>query len=81
MSSVQTVHYHEAIDFDRPGKSLYELAFHYDGEWGNTLVPLAVINGERGPGPGVAVFGGTHGDEYEGQVAAWRVLLVPQEDV
>ena len=74
MLDVRTVHYHGSIDFDRPGKSLYEVAFHYDGEWGNALVPLAVINGEAGPGPGVAVFGGTHGDEYEGQVAVWRLM-------
>lgn len=74
MNTVQTVHYHETIDFERPGKSLYELAFHFDGEWGNALVPLAVINGALGPGPGVAIFGGTHGDEYEGQVAAWRLM-------
>lgn len=71
---VQTVHYHEQIDFDRPGKALYELAFHYDGEWGNALVPMAVINGAAGPGPGVVAFGGTHGDEYEGQVAVWRLM-------
>jgi predicted deacylase len=74
MSDVQTVHYHEQIDFERPGKALYELAFHYDGEWGNALVPLAVINGAAGPGPCVAAFGGTHGDEYEGQVAVWRLM-------
>jgi predicted deacylase len=74
MLQVQTVHYHESIDFDRPGKSLYELAFHYDGEWGNAMVPLAVINGAAGPGPCVAAFGGTHGDEYEGQVAVWRLM-------
>jgi len=74
MLDVRTVHYHGSIDFDRPGKSLYEVAFHYDGEWGNALVPLVVINGEAGPGPGVAVFGGTHGDEYEGQVAVWRLM-------
>lgn len=73
-SDVQTIHYHEQLDFERPGKSLYELAFHYDGEWGNALVPLAVINGEAGPGPCVAAFGGTHGDEYEGQVAVWRLM-------
>lgn len=73
-ATVQTVHYHEQIDFERPGKTLYEVAFHYDGEWGNALVPLAVINGTAGPGRGVVAFGGTHGDEYEGQVAVWRLM-------
>ncbi|GAB4426786.1 MAG: N(2)-acetyl-L-2,4-diaminobutanoate deacetylase DoeB [Chloroflexi bacterium OHK40] len=74
MLSVQTVHYHDSIDFNRPGKHLYELAFHYDGEWGNALVPMAVINGQAGPGPGLVAFGGTHGDEYEGQLAVWRLM-------
>ena len=71
---VQTVHYHEQVDFARPGKALYELAFHYDGEWGNAMVPMAVLNGAAGPGPGVVAFGGTPGDEYEGQVAVWRLM-------
>ena len=68
------VHDHSAIDFDRPGKSMYEVAFHYDGTWGNALVPLNVINGTAGPGKGVVCFGGTHGNEYEGQVAVWRLM-------
>lgn len=74
MFGARTVHDVADIDFDRPGKTLYEVAFHYDGEWGNALVPLAVINGTAGSGRGVAAFGGTHGDEYEGQVAVWRLM-------
>jgi predicted deacylase len=84
------------IDFDRPGKHHYQVAFHLDSAWGYSLVPLTVINGLRpaGPGgapPGVAVFGGTHGNEWEGQVAVkrlcrdlepealcGRVILIPQ---
>jgi hypothetical protein len=54
MTHVTTVHNHNQIDFDRPGKQLYEVAFHYHGTWGNALVPLAVINGTAGPGRGVA---------------------------
>lgn len=74
MHAVHTIHYHEQIDFERPGKALYEVAFHYDGDWGNALVPLAVINGAAGPGHSVVAIGGTHGDEYEGQVAVWRLM-------
>jgi predicted deacylase len=74
MTAAQVVHDVAAIDFEKPGTSLYEVAFHYDGEWGNALVPLAVINGTAGSGRGVAAFGGTHGDEYEGQVAVWRLM-------
>src|SRR5690242_210413 len=83
------------IDFDRPGKHHYQVAFHLDSSWGYSLVPLTVNNGLRtGDSPsaaGVAVFGGTHGNEWEGQVAVkrlcrdldandlmGRVILVPQ---
>ncbi len=80
------------IDFERPGKHHYQVAFHLDGTWGYSLVPLTVINGARGSNStGVLCFGGTHGNEYEGQIAikrlcldldperiAGRVILVPQ---
>lgn len=71
--SVRTIHDFAALDFSLPGAAQYEVAFHHDGTWGNVLVPLTVINGERGPGKTVACFGGTHGNEYEGQVAVWRL--------
>ncbi|MFN7923037.1 MAG: succinylglutamate desuccinylase/aspartoacylase family protein [Bryobacteraceae bacterium] len=80
------------IDFSRPGKHHYQVAFHLDGTWGYSVVPLTVINGLRGPNQnGVIVFGGTHGNEYEGQIAvkrlcneldpeqiSGRVILMPQ---
>ena len=82
-----------AIDFTRPGAHHYQAAFHLDGSWGYSLVPITVINGSRrgSDTPGVAVFGGTHGNEYEGQIAvkrlcrdldpdemSGRVILMPQ---
>jgi predicted deacylase len=83
-----------AIDFTRPGKQHYKAAFHLDGSWGFSLVPITVINGRRATSrapTGVAVFGGTHGNEYEGQIAvkrlchdldpdemSGRVILMPQ---
>ena len=86
------VHDRSSIDFDEPGVHHYQVAFHLDGAWGYSLVPLTVINGLRGPNPnGVICFGGTHGNEYEGQIAvkrlcseldpekmSGRVVLVPQ---
>jgi predicted deacylase len=81
------------IDFAEPGKHHYRAAFHLDGSWGFSLVPFTVINGLRSAAdaPGVAVFGGTHGNEYEGQIAVkrlcrdieaadvrGRVILMPQ---
>jgi predicted deacylase len=88
------VHDADQIDFDRPGKYHYQIAFHLDSAWGYSLVPLTVLNGLR-PDPskaaGIAVFGGTHGNEHEGQIAVkrlcceldeneigGRILLIPQ---
>jgi predicted deacylase len=82
----------DGIDFTSPGKRHYQVAFHLDGAWGYSLVPLTVIVGNRGPNPnGIVCFGGTHGNEYEGQIAVKRlcadldpeslagtVLLMPQ---
>ncbi len=80
-----------AVDFDTPGKRHYQLGFHLDSAWGYSLVPLTVVRGAAGDAPGVAVIGGTHGNEYEGQVAVKRlcadlepaamsglVVLIPQ---
>lgn len=86
------VHDIAAIDFDKAGKHHYQVAFHLDGTWGYSLLPLTVINGARSARtPGVVCFGGTHGNEYEGQIAvkrlcadlnpdeiAGRVVLIPQ---
>lgn len=63
-----------SIDFDSPGKRHYQVAFHLDGAWGYSLVPLTVVVGKRGANPnGIACFGGTHGNEYEGQIAVQRL--------
>jgi len=86
------VHNPESIDFAKPGKHHYQVAFHLDGTWGYSLLPLTVINGLRGASAeNVICFGGTHGNEYEGQIAvkrlcadldagalAGRVVLIPQ---
>lgn len=87
------VHRPEQIDFDTPGKRHYQVAFHHDSSWGYSLVPVTVIRGAgtTAEPPGIAVFGGTHGNEWEGQVAVKRlccdldpavirglVILIPQ---
>ena len=86
------IHDASSIDFDRPGKQDYQVAFHLDGAWGYSLLPLTVINGMRGVNPnGILCFGGTHGNEYEGQISikrlcrdldpeqmSGRVVLIPQ---
>lgn len=69
------------IDFDSPGKRHYQIAFHQDGTWAYSLVPLTVVVGARGGNAnGILCFGGTHGNEYEGQIAVKRLCasLDPQ---
>ena len=71
---ITVVHDPSQIQFDKPGKHHYQVAFHLDGTWGYSLVPLTVINGLRGANEnGVICFGGTHGNEYEGQIAVRRL--------
>lgn len=71
----EIIYDYQQIDFEKPGKAIYEVAFHYDGTWGYALVPLCVINATAGPRQkNVACFGGTHGNEYEGQVSVWRLM-------
>ena len=94
--TLATIYDPAEIPFDRPGKYHCQVAFHLDSSWGCSLIPLTVINGLRASAkgatsPGVAVFGGTHGNEWEGQVAAKRlacdlnpaelcgqIILIPQ---
>jgi predicted deacylase len=77
------VHDFRQIDFESPGKRHYQVAFHLDGSWGYSLVPLTVIRGRReaaARASGVAVFGGTHGNEWEGQIAVNRLCRDIQAD-
>ena len=68
------------VDFDTPGKRHYQLAFHLDSAWGYSLVPLTVVRGAAGEGTGAAVIGGTHGNEYEGQIAVKRLCQSLEAD-
>ena len=63
------------IDLAAPGKQVGRLQLpriSNTGGWASSFIPIAsVANGE---GPSVLVLGGNHGDEYEGQVAALRLI-------
>ena len=79
---VCVVYNHSEIDFAKPGKHHYQVAFHLDSNWGYSLVPLTVINGLKGAAvKNVVAIGGTHGNEYEGQVGVKRLCrdLAPEE--
>lgn len=77
----ELIHQFDGLDFDTPGKRHYRVAFHVDSGWGYSLVPLTVIRGTglpsavQTPLPGIAIFGGTHGNEWEGQIAVKRLCL------
>src|SRR3954469_6583288 len=62
------------LDFDKPGKQLGYLRVPQSrdgGAWSTIEIPIAVINGSKGPA--VLFTGGVHGDEYEGQIAGSRL--------
>ncbi len=63
------------IDLAAPGKQIGRLQYpkiSNTGGWAYSFVPIATI--ANGEGPTVLVSGGNHGDEYEGQVAALRLV-------
>jgi N-alpha-acetyl-L-2,4-diaminobutyrate deacetylase len=65
---------HCTIDLDGPGKQVGRLEVPRSTNtsgWSHQFVPIVSICG--GNGPTAVVFGGVHGDEPEGQVAALRL--------
>ncbi len=63
------------IDLNAPGKQIGRLRYpriSNNGGWAYDLVPIATI--ANGDGPTVLVSGGNHGNEYEGQIAALRLI-------
>ena len=69
------------IDLTAPGKQIGHLAFPKitnTAGWASTFVHIGSI--ANGDGPTVLVLAGNHGDEYEGQVAALRLLQELQPD-
>ena len=80
MSAAKSRIFHE-LDFDKPGKQIGYLRVPQSrdgGAWSTIEIPIAVVNG--GKGPAVLFTGGVHGDEYEGQIAVSRLArrLDPQ---
>jgi N-alpha-acetyl-L-2,4-diaminobutyrate deacetylase len=70
------------IDLSAPGKQIGRLQYPKINDtagWGYSFVPIATI--ANGDGPTVLVSGGNHGNEYEGQIAALRLVdeIDPQD--
>lgn len=79
-ASARTRIFHE-LDFDQPGKQVGYLRVPQSrdgGAWSTIEIPIAIVNGAKGPA--VLFSGGVHGDEYEGQIAVSRLArrLDPQ---
>ena len=65
----------ERLDLDSPGRRDYWVALEHDSIWGEHLIPLTVFVGPAArEGQGLAAFGSTHGNEYEGPVAIKHLL-------
>lgn len=57
------------VDYDKNGKQFGTLAVPQSTNtsgWANYYLPICVV--KNGTGPTALIFGGNHGDEYEGQV-------------
>lgn len=63
-----------SVDYDRPGKQFGHLAVPVSTNsagWAKQFIPIAVI--QNGNGPTAVLFGGNHGDEYEGPVTLTKL--------
>lgn len=63
------------IDFSAPGRQIGRLELPRSTNtsgWARTFLPIATV--ASGDGPTVLVLAGNHGDEYEGQIAALKLL-------
>lgn len=70
------------IDLDADGRHSGFLRLHHsDNEHAASVIPVPIAVIANGDGPTVLVGGGTHGDEYEGQVIVRRLYhdLDPSE--
>ena len=70
-----------SIDLQAPGKQIGHLRINKitnTAGWASTFIHIGCI--AQGEGPTVLVLAGNHGDEYEGQVAAMRLLQELQPD-
>lgn len=63
------------LDYNRPGKQIGHLNLPHSvhrSAYGNIVIPLGIV--ANGQGPTLLLTAGTHGDEYEGQIALTKLL-------
>lgn len=71
-----------SVDYEKQGKQQGYLRVPYsynDAGWASILIPITVVN--NGSGPTLLAIGGTHGDEFEGQVGLMKLAhsLQPEQ--
>ena len=62
------------VDYDRPGKQAGHLGVPQSNNsagWATQYIPITVV--QNGRGPTALLFGGNHGDEYEGPVTLLKL--------
>ena len=72
---------HATVDFESAGVQQGHLCVPYSynlGGWARIMVPVTVVNHDRGPT--ALVMAGNHGDEYPGQVAILKLSRELQPD-
>lgn len=62
------------IDFSQDGRQSGYLQLPDDPSTGTAGPLIPIVSIANGPGPTVLISGGNHGDEYEGQIAALRLI-------
>lgn len=62
------------IDFSKPGRQVGNLRVPADPGTGAAEALVPIVSIANGTGPTVLISGGNHGDEYEGQIAALRLI-------
>ena len=69
------------IDYDKPGKQTGNLGVPQSTNtsgWATQYIPITVV--QNGSGPTVLLFGGNHGDEYEGPVTLLKLARAIQPE-
>ena len=62
------------IDFSKAGRQSGHLLLPADSSTGSAETRVPIVSIANGTGPTVLISAGNHGDEYEGQIAALRLI-------
>lgn len=72
----------EELDLERRGVTRFLLALQYSWQGRQATLEYPLVVARNGKGPCVLLAGGTHGDEFEGQLVATRLInRIEAEDI